>query len=151
MVTLLSHVSTWPSVPCPYRKPSEKCKRYLGNPPTSKLNIIRRLQNRASSIFNKGRLKDNWSRKYLSVEQAKKYDQLVMSYKIINRQYPESLLDVHHYRSQQSNYKTRNSRDLQIPRNNLEYLSKGFHYFALRASNNIPINIREVPTLHGFK
>ena len=138
-----------------YRALVESDLRYAniiwGSLPTSKLNILQRLQDRARSIINKARLKDNWSHNWLTVEQLIKYDRSVMTYKIIKKHCPESLLDKYQHRSQQSNYKTRNCRDLQIPRNNLEYVKKGFHYSALRAWNDIPINIREVPTLQGFK
>ena len=138
-----------------YRALVESHLRYAniiwGSLPTSKLNILQRLQDRARSIINKARLKDNWSHNWLTVEQLIKYDRSVMTYKIIKKHCPESLLDKYQHRSQQSNYKTRNCRDLQIPRNNLEYVKKGFHYSAVRAWNDIPINIREVPTLHGFK
>ena len=68
-----------------------------------------------------------------------------------NRQCPESLWDKYHQRTQLSNHITRNCRDLQIPRNNLEYVKKGFHYSALKAWNEIPICIRELPTLSRFK
>ena len=89
----------------------------------------------------------NW----LTVEQLIKFDRSVMTYKIINRQCPESLWDKYHQRTQVSNHITRNCRDLQIPRNNLEYVKKGFHYSALKAWNDIPIGIRELPTLSRFK
>ena len=102
-------------------------------------------------LIEKARLKDNWSHNWLTVEQLTKFDRSVMTYKIISRQCPESLWDKYHYRTQHSNYRTRNCRDLQIPRNNLEYVKKGFHYSALKAWNDIPINIRELPTLSKFK
>ena len=41
--------------------------------------------------------------------------------------------------------------DLQIPKINLEYVKKGFHYSALRAWNDVPINIRKLPTPIRFK
>ena len=78
-------------------------------------------------------------------------DRSVMTYKIISKQCPESLWHKYDHRTQHSNYRTRNCRDLQIPRNNLEYVKKGFHYSALKAWNEIPINIRELPTLSKFK
>ena len=122
-----------------------------GSLPKSKLNTLQRLQDRARSIIDKARLKDNWSHNWLTVEQLTKFDRSVMTYKIISRQCPESLWDKYHHRTQHSNYRTRNCRDLQIPRNNLEYVKKGFHYSALKAWNDIPINIRELPTLNRFK
>ena len=108
-------------------------------------------KNRARSIIDKSRLKDNWSHNWLTIEQLTKFDRSVMAYKIISRQCPESLWDKYHHRTQHSNYRTRNCRDLQIPRNNLEYVKKSFHYSALKAWNDIPINIRELPTLNRFK
>ena len=92
-----------------------------------------------------------WSHNWLTVEQLIKFDRSVMTYKIINRQCPESLWNKYHPRTQLSNHITRNCRDLQIPRNNLEYVKKGFHYSALKAWNDIPIGIRELPTLSRFK
>ena len=50
-----------------------------------------------------------------------------------------------------SNYYTRNCKDIKIPRYNLEYVKKGFHYSALTVWNSIPITIRELPTLPQFK
>ena len=42
-------------------------------------------------------------------------------------------------------YNTRFCRDLQIPRYNLEYVTKGFSHLALKVCNEIPISIRELP------
>ena len=138
-----------------YRALVESHLRYAnviwGSLPKSKLNTLQRLQDRARSIIDQSRLKDNWSHNWLTVEQLTKFDRSVMTYKIISRQCPESLWDKNQHRTQHSNYRTRNCRDLQIPRNNLEYVKKGFHYSALKAWNDIPINIRELPTLNRFK
>ena len=138
-----------------YRALIESHLRYAnviwGSLPKSKLNTLQRLQDRARSIIDQSRLKDNWSHNWLTVEQLTKFDRSVMTYKIISRQCPESLWDKYHHRTQHSNYRTRNCRDLQIPRNNLEYVKKGFHYSALKAWNDIPINIRELPTLNRVK
>ena len=138
-----------------YRAVIESHLRYAnviwGSLPKSKLNTLQRLQDRARSIIGKARLKDNWSHNWLTVEQLTKFDRSVMTYKIISKQCPESLWHKYDHRTQHSNYRTRNCRDLQIPRNNLEYVKKGFHYSALKAWNEIPINIRELPTLSKFK
>ena len=104
-----------------------------------------------STCHDNARQKDGWSHNWLTFEQLIKFDRSVMTYKIINRQCPESLWDKYHPRTQLSNHITRNCRDLQIPRNNLEYVKKGFHYSALKAWNDIPIGIRELPTLSRFK
>ena len=138
-----------------YRALIESHLRYAnviwGSLPKSKLNTLQRLQDRARSVIEKARLKDNWSHNWLTVEQLTKFDRSVMTYKIISRQCPESLWDKYHHRTQHSNYRIRNCRDLQIPRNNLEYVKKGFQYSALKAWNDIPINVRELPTLGKFK
>ena len=138
-----------------YRAVIESHLRYAnviwGSLPKSKLNTLQRLQDRARSIIGKARLKDNWSHNWLTVEQLTKFDRSVMTYKIISKQCPESLWHKYDHRTQHSNYRTRNCRDLQIPKNNLEYVKKGFHYSALKAWNEIPINIRELPTLSKFK
>ena len=102
----------------------------LGSLPKSKLITLTRLQDRARSIIDMARLKDNWSHNWLTVEQLTKF---YRQKKIIRRQCPESLWDKYHHRTQHSNYRTRNCRDLQIPRNNLEYVKKGFLYAALKA------------------
>ena len=57
----------------------------------SKLKTLKCLQGRARSIFDKARLKDNWSYNWLTVDQLTKFDRSVMTYKIISRQCPENL------------------------------------------------------------
>ena len=73
-----------------------------GSLPKSKLNTLQRLQDRARSVIEKARLKDNWSHNWLTVEQLTKFDRSVMTYKIISRQCPESLWDKYHHRTQHS-------------------------------------------------
>ena len=113
-----------------YRALTESHLRYAnviwGSLPKSKLSTLQRLQDRARSIIDKARLKDNWSHNWLTVEQLTKFDRSVMTYKIISRQCPESLWDKYHHRTQHPNYRTRKCRDLQIPRNNPEYVKKAF-------------------------
>ena len=125
-----------------------RCRWHLSK---SKLNTLQRLQHRSRFIIDKARQKDSWSHNWLIVEQLIQSDRSVVKYKIVNRQCPKSLWDDYHQRTQHSSYRTRNCRDLQIPKNNLEYVKKGFHYSALKTWNDIPINIRELPTLIGFK
>ena len=50
-----------------------------------------------------------------------------------------------------SNYNTRNSTDLQIPRFNLECNRKKFSYTRLKAWNGIPAYNRGIDTLTRFK
>ena len=122
-----------------------------GSLPKSKLNTLKHLQDRARSIIDNARQKDGWSHNWLTVEQLIKFDRSVMTYKIINKQCPESFWDKYHQRTQLSNRITRNCSDFQIPRNNLEYVKKGFHYSTLKAWNDIRIDIRDLPTLSRFK
>ena len=42
-------------------------------------------------------------------------------------------------------------RDFHIPKLNLELTKKGFHYSGIKAWNDIPVNIRELPSLRLFK
>ena len=79
-----------------------------GSLPKSKLNTLQRLQDRARSIMDNARQKDGWSHNWLTVEQLKKFDRSVMTYKIINRQCPESIWHKYHPRTQLSNHITRN-------------------------------------------
>ena len=87
----------------------------------------------------------------MSVENTIRYDWNIMTYKIMNKLCPEILLDKYFQRSSISPYNTRNRKDLEIPRYRLEYPKKGFHYAALKAWNEIPLAIRESPTLNRFK
>ena len=117
----------------------------------SKKESLQRLQDRAIFIIETARIKDKWSNNLLSAEQLVMFDRAVMAYKIMNRLCPENLWNKFQRRSHYSNYNTRFCRDLQIPRYNLEYAKKGFSYSALKVWNEIPISIRELPTLCGFK
>ena len=117
----------------------------------SRKESLQRLLDRAISIIETSRIKDEWSTNFLSAEQLVIFDRAVMAYKIINRLCPENLWDKFQQRSQYSSYNTRFCRDLQIPKYNLEYTKKGFSYSALKVWNEIPINIRELPTLCQFK
>ena len=87
-----------------YRALVENHLRYAnviwGTLPKSKINTLQRLQDRARSIIDNARQKDGWSHNWLTVEQLIKFDRSVMTYKIINRQCPESLWDKYHQRTQ---------------------------------------------------
>ena len=63
----------------------------------------------------------------------------------------ENLWNKFQRRSHYSNYNTRFCENLQIPKYNLEYSKKRFPYTALKAWNEIPMNIRELPTLYQYK
>ena len=93
----------------------------------------------------------DWQGYWLKVENLIKFDQAVMMFKINNQLCPESLWNKFRQRYEISNYNTRNCRNLEIPKTNLEKTKKGFHYTGLQVWNSIPNEIRELPLLHQFK
>ena len=96
------------------------------------------------------RIKGNWTQKFLSDKQLITIDRAVMVYKIFNKLCPENLWHKFTLRSHHSRYSTRFCRNIQIPKYNLEYAKKGFSYSALKTWNEIPLSIRELPTLFDF-
>ena len=74
-----------------------------------------------------------------------------MTYKVINRLCPENLFDKYLPRSCFSTYNTRNFQDLQIARCRTDFFKKSFHYASLKAWNDTPSRIRELPNLNRFK
>ena len=56
----------------------------------SKLTILQRLQERARSIIDKARLTYDWSHDLLTVELLTNFGRSIITYKIINRQCPET-------------------------------------------------------------
>ena len=64
---------------------------------------------------------------------------------------PENLWNKFQRRFHHSNYNTRFCENLQIPKYKLEHSKKRFSYTALKAWNEIPMNIRELPTLYRYK
>ena len=80
-----------------------------------------------------------------------RYDRSVMTYKITNNLSPENLWDKFQKRSSLSNYETRFCKNLQIPRLNTEHAKKSYYYSALKDWNDVPIDIRELPTVGSFK
>ena len=118
---------------------------------SSELQALQRLQNRALSIIERARFKDPWPKKWLSAVNLVCFDRCVMVYKIVNKQCLESLWNMFQQRCTISNYNTRNHRHLHIPKLNLESTKKGFHYSGIKAWNDIPVNIRELPSLRLFK
>ena len=122
-----------------------------GSLPTMKLETLQPLHNRAQSIIESARLKDNWSCDWLNVNNLIYSDRSVMTYKIMNKLSPGSLWDKFELRSMQSSYVTRSCHDLQIPRLNTEQAKKGFKYSTLKIWKDTPVDIREAPTLGYFK
>ena len=50
-----------------------------------------------------------------------------------------------------SAYETRNCLDISIPKQNLEFSKRSFHYPAARLSNEIPLQISNRPKIFAFK
>ena len=74
-----------------------------------------------------------------------------MTCKIMNKLCPEKFFNKFLPKSSVSKYNTRHCRDLQIPRYRTEFAKKGFHYSALKAWNDLPAKLRELPTQNSFK
>ena len=119
--------------------------------PKTKLDTLQLLQDRARSIVENARYKDNWSCDWLRVENIIRFDRSVMTYKIRNKLSPESLWDKFQQSSSHSNYATRNCRDLQIPRLSTDHAKKSYRYPAINVWSEIPVAVRELPTLSRFK
>ena len=91
---------------------------------------------RAISIIDTARIKDDWPKNFLQVKQLITFDRSVMTYKIMNRLCPENLWNKFQRRSHHSNY-----LNLQIPKYNIEHSEKRFSYTALKDCNEIPMNL----------
>ena len=107
------------------------------------------LQDRAVFMIHTSRIKDSWTPKFLSVIKLITFDRTVMVYKIFNKLCPDS--NKFNLRSHHSRYNTRFCRNIQIPKYKLEHVKKGLSYSALKTWNEIPLSIREFPTLFHFK
>ena len=115
--------------------------------PTPKLNPYSVFKT-AISIIDTARIKDDWSKNLSAVKQLIMFDRSIMTYNIMNRSCPENLWNKFQRRSYYSNYNTWFCGNLQIPKYKLEHYKKRFSYTALKAWNEIPMNIRELPTLY---
>ena len=89
----------------------------------SKMESLQRFQDRSSSIIDTARIKDDWSKNFLQVTQLITFDRSVMTYKIMKR-----LCSFY--------------ENLQVPKYKVEYSKNRFSYTALKAWNEIPMNIR---------
>ena len=109
-----------------------------GSLSNSKLESLQRLQDRAASTIQTSRKKDNWTSKFLAVEQLIAFNRAVMVYKTFTKLYPEYLWNTYHLRSYYSRYNTRFCRNIQIPKYNLEYAKKGISYSASKLGIKSP-------------
>jgi len=99
-----------------------------GSLPKTKHDALQYLQDRAWTITENTRLKDNWSCDWLSIENIIQFDRPVIAYKIINKSSMENIWGKFQQRSLQSNYVTTHCKNLQIPRHNSEHAKKSYHY-----------------------
>ena len=134
-------------LPCSCGESLKICKCCMGvslqhKISNTKLEALQRLRNRAQSIIERAKIKDQCSGDWLTVEQLINFDRSVMTYKMMNKICPESLWDTYKTRNMYSSYRTRNCTDIQLPRYNLEYSKKSFHYSGIKAWNKIPTTIR---------
>ena len=87
-----------------YRALVESHMRYAdviwGHLSNSKTESLQRLQDRAISIIETSRIKDELSHNFLHTEQLVLFDRAVMAYKIMNRLCPENLWNKFQRRSQ---------------------------------------------------
>ena len=89
-----------------------------------KLDSLQRLHDRAHSIIENTRIKDEWSTNWLSVENLTRFARSVMAHKILKKLSPENPWDKYQYRFAYSRYETRNCKDPQIPRLRTEHAKK---------------------------
>ena len=73
-----------------------------------------------------------------------------MTYKIMNKLYPEKFFNKFLPRSSVSKYNTRHCRDLQIPRYRTEFAKKT-SLLSLKAWNDLPAELRQLPTQNSLK
>ena len=88
---------------------------------------------------------------WLDVKSLFSFDQEAMTYKILHGLCPDNLRHKFVERSIVYEYKTRNHRDLQIPKVKLEYAKRIFCFLGVKNWNDIPGNTREQELLALFK
>ena len=98
----------------------------------TKLDALQSLQTRALEIIKSAKIKDTLSCPWMSVENTICFDRNVMTYKIVHKLCPDSLLGKYKPRANISSYNTINSQDLHIPKHRTEHYKKSFHYSALK-------------------
>ena len=80
----------------------------------TKIIALQRLEIRACYIIENARIKDNWSRSWLNVENSIPYNRNIMTYKITNKLCPE--FNKFLPRCSVSKYNARHCRDPQMPK-----------------------------------
>ena len=117
----------------------------------TKLDHLQHLQDRARTLIENAYSKDGWVCNSLSVTNFAKYGKAVMTCKILNNFFHGSLRGKFTMRSQISVHKTRNCHDITIPKHNLEFSKRSFHYSAAKLWNEIPLQMRNSSTIFAFK
>ena len=77
-----------------------------GSISNSKIKSLQRFQDRAISIIDTARIKDDWSKNLSTVKKLIMFDRSVMTHKIMNRLCPENFWNKFQRRSHYSNYNT---------------------------------------------
>ena len=116
----------------------------------TRLSKLQRLQIRARKLIENAKYKNGWNCIWLDVKSLISVNHGLMTYKILHGLCPDNLRNRFVERSMVSEYKTRNHRDLQIPKVRLEY-AKSFYFSGVKNWNEIPGNIREQESLARFK
>ncbi len=117
----------------------------------TKLAHLQRLQTKARGLIEGAKYKDGWTCNWLDVKSLFSFDQGVMTYKILHDLCPSNLCQKFTKRSSISEYRTRNQRDLEIPKVRLEYAKRSFYFSGVKNWNDIPISIREKESIARFK
>ena len=102
-------------------------------------------------LIANAKYKDGWTCKLLSVKSLISFDQGFMTYKILHELCPENLRHKFTERSMISEYRTRNCRDLKIPKVRLEYAKRSFYFSGVKNWNDIPDNVRERDSIARFR
>ena len=118
---------------------------------STKLSTLQRYQDRAFDLIESSKIKDDYNKNILNVNQLMTFDRAVMTFKIVNQLCPESLQNKFIERSALSKYNTRNMKDLHVQNLKLEHTKKSFLYTGPKAWNSIPQLIRDIESVVRFK
>ena len=93
---------------------------------STKLSTLQRYQDRAFDLIESSKIKDDYNKNILNVNQLMTFDRAVMTFKIVNQLYPESLQNKFIERSALSKYNTRNMKDLHVQKTKIRTYEKKF-------------------------
>ena len=118
---------------------------------STKLSTLQRYQDRAFDLIESSKIKDDYNKNILNVNQLMTFNRAVMTFKIVNQLCPESLQNKFIEMSALSKYNTRNMKDLHVQKLKLEHTKKSFLYTGPKAWNSIPQLIRDTESVVRFK